>query len=171
MNHQKMKKEELQKLFKPASKSKNQIGPITISNLQELKNLVERLKPGISEGNAPIVIDTVGTTLADDNFKGKVTIPQAGGQATLRKTMLDGFEMVKNHQSHYRASIASQNMYDEYGGYLPAPVPDPNEHLMWIDRFIKNNLGGKREGLTIIWELPEGKFQLDPWTCQLEKIG
>lgn len=152
----------------------NESGPIfektRINNLLELKNLIKRLQPSANTPNAPIIVDTKKANMADETFSGIVTIPQSGGQSTLRQTILDGFEIIKNHQKFHRASMATRTSLEEYGGYPPAIVPDPSEHIMWIDTFIDRNMGGKREGLYITWELPEGKFRLDPWSCELEKI-
>ncbi len=142
-----------------------------INNLVELKQLINRLKPGQDEENVPIIIDTKNTSMANDTFNGKVTIPQTGGQSTLRKIILEGFEMVKNHQKYHQASLTSQTIQEKYGGYLPAVAPNPEEHAIWIDSFINHNLGGKREGLYITWKLPDGKYKLDPWSCNLEKVN
>lgn len=142
---------------------------VRIHNLAELKRLVSRLAPEANEAPGPIIINTKGTTMEDETYNGPVVIPQSGGQSTLRQTLLDGFEMVKNHTDYYNASLAGQTELEEYGGYPPAVAPNPDEHMTWLDFFIDRQMGGRREGLTIVWELPEGKFRLDPWSCKLEK--
>lgn len=144
---------------------------ISINNLIELKQLVERLKPGAEEEATPIVFKTRGTAVEDETFSGQVTIPQSGGQSILRKTLLEGFEMVKSHHEFHKASLEAHSMEEEYGGYLPALAPSPDDHKMWIDKFVNDRLGAKREGLYIIWEIPEGKYKFDPWSCSLEKVN
>lgn len=154
------------------SKSAPQIEKIRINNLIELKNLVKRLTPASTDDVAkPIVINTRDVGMADETYDGAVVIPQSGGESTLRQTILDGFEMIKNHQNYHKASLATQSSLEDYGGFPPAVVPDPSKHLTWLDTFIDRNMGGKREGLYIVWSVPEGKFRLDPWTCKLEKIN
>lgn len=165
-------KEELIELFKtkPNKKSKEEPSQLKISNLKELEKFVERLKPGANEKDSTIIIDTKGTSLSSKEFSGKLSVPQSGGQSNLRQTILEGFEMIKNHHEFYRASIAAKEIEEEFGGYPPATAPNPDEYSTWIDRFIKHNLGAHREGLTIVWDLPEGSFKLDPWSCTLSKI-
>jgi hypothetical protein len=150
-------KDEILKMFsKKQSKQSNSTKHDNpkITNIHELRQLVERLKPGGNDSNQPPIV-----------------IPQSGGESTLRKTLLEGFEMIKNHSAYYQASVASLDMDDKYGGYPPAIAPNPDTYDTWVDRFIRNNLGGRRVGLTIVWDLPSGTWQLDPWTCKLEQVN
>jgi hypothetical protein len=157
---------------KKLSESQNKSEPSKVTSLYELKKLVDRLKPGAVEESKSIIIDAKSLSLPkDDQYKeGPVVIPQSGGQSTLRKTLLDGFEMIKNHNVYFKASVASLDLDDEYGGYPPAIAPNPENYDTWVDRFIRNNLGGRREGLFIVWDFPDGTWKLDPWTCELEKV-
>ena len=175
MKKDNLSQQDIQKMFgaKPKSQSapeREEFKPIRVHNLPELKKLVKRLQPGPDDKASPIIIDTKKARMADDTYSGMVTIPQSGGQSTVRRTLLDGFEMLKQSQKRYEESLATQNMEEEYGGFLPAVVPNPTEHHTWVDTFIDRNMGGKREGLYIVWNLPEGKFRMDPWTCKLEKV-
>ena len=162
------------RLFNNKKTSSNKNGrvieKVRIHTLLELKQLVNRIKPGKTEAPKPIVLDTKEIGMADETYDGNVIIPQSGGQATIRETLLDGFKMVKNHLEYYNASMASQSAIDEYGGFPPALAPNPDDHRTWLDTFIDRNMGGHREGLFICWDLPEGKFRLDPWSCKLEKV-
>ena len=143
---------------------------VRIHSLAELHELAVRLKPGSDEEIDPIIIDTKGTPFADDLFNGYVTIPQEGGQSVVRKMLLEGFEMVKNHHQFQKISQEDLEITEDFGGHIPATPPNTEGHIMWIDLFIDRNLGGKREGLYVTWELDEGKYRMDPWTCELEKV-
>lgn len=33
------------------------------------------------------------------------------------------------------------------------------------------HMGGRREGLKVVWDISEGKFAFDPWSGKLEKVG
>ena len=141
---------------------------IVINNLMDLKEIVEHLKPDNQSPDAlPITVKSRGTLFADDNFAGNITIPQTSGQSMTRRTLLEGFEMLKRRQQTLDSLEVDE---DAYGGFPPAPLSDPNEQVTWVDRFIMNRLGGVREGLFIVWEISEGKYRLDPWSCVLEKI-
>lgn len=144
---------------------------VRVHSLPELKRLVDRLQPENSEeAPGPIIVNTKKAGIADDTYDGNVLIPQSGGQSTVRQTLLDGFEMIKNHLEYHNASLASRSKIEDFGGFPPALAPNPNDHMTWLDTFIDRNMGGRREGLTIVWTLPEGKFRLDPWSCKLEKV-
>jgi hypothetical protein len=168
--------DEIIKMFKKKKKVIKQqrqiVDPPKIKNIHELRQLIERLKPSEEEENEPIVIDASELALPKDDAynAGPVVIPQAGGQSTLRKTLLEGFEIIKNQNAYFEMSAATLENDDDYGGYPPAIAHNPDIYDTWVDRFIRNNLGGKREGLFIVWNLPSGKWKLDPWSCQLEKV-
>lgn len=154
------------------SQSKKNIQPekVRINNLAELKDLIKRIKPqNQSDSISNIVVKTSEIGMTDESYDGPVIIPQSGGQPTIRKTLLEGFEMVKNQIKYYNASLATQNA-EEYGEFSPAIVPNPKDHRTWLDTFINNNMGGERDELSIIWELPEGTYKLDPWSCELKKV-
>jgi len=159
-------REEILNLF--GRKKPKQFEKVKINNLFELKKLVQRLQPTTIEHTSPIIVDTKQAKMSDDSFSGKVTIPQSSGD-TLYKTLLDGFSMIKNHREYYSASISAELNPDDYGGYLPAKPSNPEDHVTWLDIFIEQRLGGKRDGLSIVWDLPEGQFKLDPWSGKLEK--
>lgn len=147
-----------------------EIEKVRIHSLPELKRLVNRLKPEEREAPGPIIVDTKKAGIADESYSGPVVIPQSGGPSTVRQTLIEGFEMVKNHMEYYNASLATQSAVDDFGGFPPAVTPNPSAHLTWLDTFIDRNMGGQREGLYIVWDLPEGKFRYDPWSSKLEKV-
>lgn len=144
--------------------------PVTVSNLLELQEVISHIKPdtGQDPDAKPITVQSTGTRFADENFNGNITIPQSGGQSMTRKTLLEGFDMLKKRQETLQAM--GKVDLDDFGGFYPATLRDITDQITWVDRFVTNRLGGKREGLYVVWELPEGKYQMDPWTCKLEKI-
>jgi hypothetical protein len=145
---------------------------VVIKTLFELRELVEHLAPDnktVDPNALPITVQSKGTKFADENFVGNIIIPQSGGQSMTRRTLLEGFNMVKRRKETLRE--ISNDEETEYGGWFPAPLLDPDEQVTWLDRFIENRLGGKREDLFITWEVSEGKYRLDPWTGILEKVN
>jgi hypothetical protein len=42
---------------------------------------------------------------------------------------------------------------------------------MWLDDLIQRRLGGKRDGLRIRWDVPEGTFYFDPFSQKLTKAS
>jgi hypothetical protein len=144
---------------------------VCINNLVDLYELIEKLKPENSVNDAkPIVYDSKNTSFADEKFNGHITIPQSGGDSTIRQSILEGFEMIRNHQKCYEAQLTAHESPEDFGGYMPARVPDPENQITWLDGFIIRRLGGKREGLLVVWDLVEGRYQMDPWTCEVKLI-
>jgi hypothetical protein len=89
-------------------------------------------------------------------------------ESAIYKLLIEGMEIVKR-QSIFSDRAAETNP-DDFGGFLPA-MPAPGGHYSWVDTLIERRLNGKRDGLTVTWTLPEGKFTFDPWTQKLEKVS
>lgn len=92
--------------------------------------------------------------------------PFIEGKAQISKLLVEGMDMAKRQAKFADAPTGD---VEDYGGFFPAAPPD-NQHWMWVDALISRRLDGKRNGLVIEWELPEGKFQYDPWTKALTNV-
>jgi hypothetical protein len=87
--------------------------------------------------------------------------------STLRKLFMEGMEVVKR-QSEFKSEDFATN--EEFGGFLPAE-PASGQRYSWVDTFIKQRLDAKRDGLKVVWSLPEGEFEFDPWTKDLRQTS
>ena len=87
--------------------------------------------------------------------------------SAIYKLLVEGMEMVKRQSAYY--AKASEVPVEDFGGYQPA-LPVAGSYG-WVDTLIERRLNGKRDGLTVTWSLPEGKFTFDPWTRKLEKAN
>lgn len=92
--------------------------------------------------------------------------PFIKGDASIAKLLVEGMDMVKRQSKFAEAPTGD---IDEYGGFFPAAPPD-EQHYMWVDTLITRRLDGKRNGMVIEWDLPDGKFRYDPWTKKLEQL-
>jgi hypothetical protein len=92
-------------------------------------------------------------------------VPFLNGDTSIGKLLIEGMDMVKR-QAKFADAPAGD--VDEYGGFMPA-LPPSAQHYMWVDTLIARRLDGKRNGMVIEWDLPEGKFVYDPWTKKLEQ--
>lgn len=79
-----------------------------------------------------------------------------GSKSLIRESLLEGFNIVKNRKEYNEK--AGRNF-------------DPDTMLCWVDKLIDQRLAGKRRGLSIAWELSDGKFKFDPWTGELLSSG
>lgn len=127
-----------------------------IKSFSQLKKLVESIK---TEDASPIAVKTE---------EGVVNIPGAKKSMT-HKLLIEGFEALKGQQMLMGLQADIDRDDEEFGGFVPAAVlkEEPVNHR--LDRFIDTHFDGKREGDKVVWTLPEGKFELDPWTLTLSK--
>lgn len=84
---------------------------------------------------------------------------------TIRKLLLEGMDLVKRQSKFAEQDISGA----DFGGFMPA-APHGGNRYMWVDTLIDRRLNGKRAGLKVSWNLPEGKFEFDPWSKKLDKI-
>ena len=88
--------------------------------------------------------------------------------SAIYKLLVEGLDIVKR-QSVF-ADRAAETTAEDFGGFMPA-MPAKGGHYSWVDTLIDRRLNGKRDGLTVTWDLPEGKFTFDAWTRKLEKVS
>jgi len=83
------------------------------------------------------------------------------------KLLVDGFKMLAGHQkvTEFQADDEA-----EFGGFYPANVPSGIGHRTWVDKLVETQLGGRRDGLRITWNLPEGQYAYDPLSKVLVKL-
>lgn len=84
---------------------------------------------------------------------------------TISKLLIEGMELVRR-QNKFAESV---NADADYGGFMPA-APRGGDRYMWVDTLIDRRLNGKRNGLKILWDLPEGQYEFNPWVKKLDKI-
>jgi len=85
---------------------------------------------------------------------------------TIRKLLLEGMDIVKRQNKFVEQDVSEA----DFGGFMPA-MPRGGNRYMWVDTLIDRRLNGKRDGVKICWNLPEGKFEFDPWSKKLDKVS
>lgn len=81
------------------------------------------------------------------------------------KLLKKGFKMI---QQRVEYQIKAEAMDDvDFGGFKPAKLHNAVDQLTWVDNLVGSQMGGKREGTRICWDLPDGKFYYDPLTYLL----
>lgn len=84
---------------------------------------------------------------------------------TIRKLLIEGMDIIKR-----QSEFVGVNVDDEaFGGYKPA-APAIGQRYVWVDTLIEKRLDAKRDGLKIVWNLADGKFEFDPWGMKLEQV-
>lgn len=83
------------------------------------------------------------------------------------KLLIKGFKMISQRAEYKAKAEALSEGEVDFGGFQPAKLPDAVEQATWVDNLVRSQMGGKREGTRIVWDLPEGRFYYDPLTRQL----
>jgi hypothetical protein len=139
--------------------------PIVVNSMNDVRKAIS---PFIKD----IVINKVGISgsvvWSDDNGQKHTSNVNAhSSDVSIRQSLLDGFDQVKEQHKMW-GDIHDVLQEDEYGTSLPEP--DIDDMLMPVDRLIRYRLGGKREGMTVVWELMDRKAVFDPYTKKLDEI-
>jgi hypothetical protein len=82
------------------------------------------------------------------------------------KLLVQGFKMLAGHQ---KVSETHLDEEADYGGFIPPNLPSGLGHKTWVDRLVETQLGGRRDGLVVLWSLPEGQFVYDPLSKVLQQ--
>lgn len=104
----------------------------------------------------------------DDGKKNSAEVTAISSDVSMRQALLDGFEQVKQ-QEKMLDDLHEALDDDEYAPALPRV--DVDEVPMRVDKIIKYRLGGKREGLTVVWEIGGQKVVFDPYTKELHEFS
>jgi hypothetical protein len=99
----------------------------------------------------------------DKNVKMKTSFSANNKELGLKDLLIEGFEQVKEQDKVWN-NLHDALEDDEYSVTLPRI--NINDFHMPIDRLIKIRLGGKREGLTVVWVIDGNKYIFDPYTCE-----
>lgn len=118
--------------------------PPKISTIHDVKNLLNSFIPKNK------TIETITTNIDTVNSEGKkVTVTvSAPLSADYYNQLVDGMKIIKARldaaEKHQNAKVLN----------LDGP--------MWVDIIVKNQLGGKREGHRVRWDVNEGTVYYDP---------
>ncbi len=83
------------------------------------------------------------------------------GDSTARKTLADGFNLLKNRFEIKQRLKNNRPDIEDFGGYIPAPLM-LSETISTLDNFIEKQMGGHRNGLMIEWIIGGVKWMYDP---------
>lgn len=158
-----------EKILQRRANSETPLPKIKIKTLFDLKRLVERLKPTNSKDSTLTVsFEKVDTPTGQ--------VPQLpvsmenSGESMERRLLIDGFDLLKRQREYKQSAKIYEEDVDSFGGFFPAVPVEAESKGSWVDRFITDHLDGRREGLFVFWDLSEGTFRLDPWSCVLEQV-
>lgn len=146
--------------------------PVQIRSYGELVELIAGIKPRAGEKDKSLQATFKDVSTPNDQVIPELTVSAKLGPGTMAHKLLeDGFRMIQRQSEYGKSAQVFAENVDGFGGFLPTTAPANDHHTTWLDNFIRTSLGGKREGLYVVWDLPEGRFRMDPWTYKLEKVN
>ena len=156
-------KKELNELYKKAS------DPVKVSTILELKML---LGPLLKSKPSNVSMSTKVEWTDGDGRKLISNVSAPSGDGSLRETLLEGMQKVKDRVDSYikiNTAIDNAKKNDEID-VINMKVWDVSNTRFNVDTLIEKRLGGKRHGVRIRWELVEGIYELDPFTNKLYEV-
>lgn len=141
-----------------------EIGPVSIRTIHDIRKAIIPFTKDIKENK----VDFTASVNWNDEDGKKVTteVSAYSSDVSVRTKLLEGFEQVKEQKKLWD-NVKNTLEEDEFGASLPSANVDDFD--MPVDRIIKHRLGGKREGMTVVWYLENKKIVFDPFTKKLEE--
>ena len=93
-----------------------------------------------------------------DDIKGAVD--RVKKQKTLKKLLSDGFDLVKKRIEYKKAL--------ETNGFNTSKLDVDCMGNLGVDKLIETQLGGKRHGMMITWELNGKVIECDPYSLEVK---
>ena len=149
----------------------DKVESIKVNSLTDLNRVIKELLPVAIE-NKTRMVNMENIEDPQGNLYKNFPVKFADdGQPMVRKLLVDGFELLKRQQEFSSASgIFAGDDIDGFGGFYPAVKPVDDIGTGWVTSFVSKHLDGKIEDLSVVWNIPEGKYKLNPWTGDLVKV-
>jgi len=146
-------------------KVEDHLKPVVINNIQDIRRAIMPFVREVPEGKVDIEGKVDWTD--EDGKKHSTDVKSYSSDASMRKGLIDGFEHVKEQEEMWNR-LYNVLDDDEYSATLPKVNVDSMS--LPVDRIIKQRLGGRREGMTVVWNLSTRKVVFDPYSKKLEEI-
>ncbi len=126
-----------------------------VNCLGDIKRVIREFLPGVK--HTPLTVKT------EMKVDGEIFAVEAESSIDYKKLLLEGFGIVK-------ARLDATQKATESGAKLRIK-PFNIEGHMWLDDLIVRRFGGKRDGLRIRWDLEDGTYFFDPYSCKVTKAS
>lgn len=151
---------------KPSKKVLDNIKPVVINNINDIRMAIVPFIKEVRDNKVNIQSDVVWTD--EDDKKHTTNVESYSSDPSMRRGLLEAFEHVKEQRKLW-SRIHGALEDDEYGSNF-SEVNIDNVPLP-VDKIIEKRLGGKREGLTIVWDLSDRRVVFDPYTKELKEYS
>ncbi len=148
---------------------KRELVPVTIKTLHDIRKAIAPFTKEVKPGKPIEIKGDITWTEEDQNGKSvqhTVTASAVNEDVNLKEFLIAEFTKVKNKKETWD-KLQHALLEDAYSVTLPSANID--DMYMSVDNIIKHRLAGKREGLTIVWNLGPTKVIFDPFTGELRE--
>lgn len=149
---------------KPSRKVIDNLKSVVINNINDIRMAIVPFIKDIKDNKVSINSEVTWTD--EDDKKHTTSVESYSSDPSMRKGLLEAFEHVKEQRKLW-SRIHGALEDDEYGHSF-TEVNIDNVPLP-VDKIIEKRLGGRREGLTIVWDLSDRKVVFDPYTKELKE--
>lgn len=144
--------------------NREKLKPVVVKSVQDIRKAIA---PFVKEAvNGKVDINGDVKWVDEDGNKHVTNVESHSSDPSMRQGLIDGFEHVKQYSQMWNR-IHNVLDDDEYGASLP--YADIDKMYLPVDKLIRYRLGGRREGLTVVWDLPDKKVVFDPYSKKLEE--
>lgn len=154
--------------------AKKEIEPITVESLADIRKIIAPfLEAAEAKGETIEIRTEINWTDEKHQTRQGWTSMKTQDQNSYQ-ILIEGFDLIKTRMEMMHKATQLADATDEDDELLPERIKwsllDIDKQYFSIDTFIKNSLGGKRKGLRIRWEVPEGAYEFDPYTKKLFEV-
>jgi hypothetical protein len=141
----------------------NNTEDIIINNMADIRKAIIPFMREVPEGKVEFASEVEWT---EDGKNEKTKVSAYSTNVSVRQKLLEGLDGAKDYEKMW-GDIHDALEDDEFGTSLPQP--DIDKFNLPVDRLIRRRLGGKREGMTVTWDLGDKKVVFDPFEKTLRE--
>lgn len=89
--------------------------------------------------------------------------PFQPGGTSIREELIRGFDLIKERKEVW---VKTTKEVDDaaFGAHKPASMANPDSIRFWLDSIVERRMGGKRCGMSVIWNLEGKTYTFDPYS-------
>lgn len=130
-------------------------GSVKIQSLYDIKKVINDLN---SQNDGQVEVQTEMQVVNQDGSTVKTNL-SAPSSCDYKFMLKEGFETLRK-----RSEMAENTKTND--GLKVFNI----EGRMWLDNLIERRMGGRRDGLKVVWQLEGSTYQWDPFTNKLFEV-
>lgn len=147
------------------------LDPVVVHTYEDIRRVVNELDPKLNPAQVDVPISTL-MNVTEDNKPITYRVEAKTRSRSKRDQLVEGLRIVRDRMAMDETIAASREPVEVNGREMkPATVGYRSEGSTWVDPLLKQWLGAKRQGWTVIWELSDGyTYKYDIFQHKLSRI-